>query len=76
LKSNQVEKKKEKEAFGSTDFVHPREKNKKKKSLDLITIYLRLQLALIGQTFEADLIERIGGVTVVVFLCARVMKFF
>jgi len=68
LKSNQVEKKKEKEAFGSTDFVHPREKNKKKKkSLDLITIYLRLQLALIGQTFEADLIERIGGVTVVFF---------
>ena len=44
------------------------EKNKKKKkSLDLITIYLRLQLALIGQTFEADLIERIGGVTVVFF---------
>jgi len=35
-------KKKEKEAFGSTDFVHPREKNEKKKSLDLITIYLRL----------------------------------
>jgi len=35
-------KKKEKEAFGSTDLCTQERKTKKKKSLDLITIYLRL----------------------------------